>query len=212
MGHREFFNSHAGRWDDICRHDADKITHILDYIGLAEGDTVLDVGTGTGILVPYLVERVGPSGTIVAVDIAEGMLAVAKSRHKQRNLSFIHSDILDAPLAKERYDHVICFSVFPHFSDKGNAVNILGSYLKAGGRLTICHSRNREAVNSFHRNSHPAVAEDYLPDLDAVKELLISAGLESYISVDSNSIYLVSVRKPDSGEKGADEMPWDYRL
>jgi demethylmenaquinone methyltransferase/2-methoxy-6-polyprenyl-1,4-benzoquinol methylase len=212
VGHREFFNSLADKWDDICRHDSDRISLILDLIGLAEGDSVLDVGTGTGILVPYLMERIGPSGSIVAVDIAEEMLAVAKSKNQQQNVTFIHGDVLDTPHAKERYDHVICFSVFPHFRDKRSAVNILSRYLKAGGRLTICHSQGREAINNLHRSSHPAVAEDYLPEMDAVKELSISARLEPYISVDSNSMYLVSVRKPVAGENAPAEPSWDCCL
>ena len=89
---------------------------------------------------------------------------------------------------------------------------MLSRNLKGGGRLTICHSQGREAINNLHRISHPAVAKDYLPDLDVVKELAIGTGLEPYISVDSNSMYLVSVRKPVTGENAPAEPSWDCCL
>ncbi len=49
MGHRAFFNVLAEKWDTICRHDRDMVNRILDLSGMAQGDAVLDVGTGTGI-------------------------------------------------------------------------------------------------------------------------------------------------------------------
>jgi demethylmenaquinone methyltransferase/2-methoxy-6-polyprenyl-1,4-benzoquinol methylase len=46
-------------------------------LGLKPGDTVLEIGAGTGRNFPYLAEAVGPTGTVVAVDASEGMLAEA---------------------------------------------------------------------------------------------------------------------------------------
>ena len=211
VAHREYFDSVAGNWDGICRHDRGKISMILDLIGLAEGDRVLDVGTGTGILVPFLLERIGRTGAVHGVDISAEMLEVARSKQKVPNVRFIHGDILYLPLPKEGYDHVICYSVFPHLGEKRIVIGVLARCLKAGGRLTICHSSGREEINRHHQSSHPAVANDYLPRLDALKEVLVGAGLESYVSVDSDNMYLVSVRKPAAGEKPAGR-PWHYSL
>ena len=46
-------------------------------LGLKSGDVVLEIGAGTGRSFPYLVEAVGPSGTIIGVDASSGMLAEA---------------------------------------------------------------------------------------------------------------------------------------
>jgi demethylmenaquinone methyltransferase/2-methoxy-6-polyprenyl-1,4-benzoquinol methylase len=46
-------------------------------LGLKPGDTVLEMGAGTGRNFPYLVEAVGPSGTVIGVDASPGMLAEA---------------------------------------------------------------------------------------------------------------------------------------
>ncbi len=53
------------------------------------GDVVLGIGAGTGRNLPYLVDAVGPSGTVIAVDASEGMLAEARKlveRHDWSNV------------------------------------------------------------------------------------------------------------------------------
>jgi demethylmenaquinone methyltransferase/2-methoxy-6-polyprenyl-1,4-benzoquinol methylase len=47
-------------------------------LGLKAGDTVLEIGAGTGRNFPYLVEAVGPSGAVIGVDASPGMLAQAR--------------------------------------------------------------------------------------------------------------------------------------
>jgi ubiquinone/menaquinone biosynthesis C-methylase UbiE len=51
---------------------------MLDAVRPVDGDRLLDVGTGTGVVARAAVRRVGPSGSVVAVDPNDGMLAVAK--------------------------------------------------------------------------------------------------------------------------------------
>jgi demethylmenaquinone methyltransferase/2-methoxy-6-polyprenyl-1,4-benzoquinol methylase len=54
---KEFFDSHADVWDEINHHDAAKIGYIADLLQLAGNESVLDVGTGTGVMLPYYLER-----------------------------------------------------------------------------------------------------------------------------------------------------------
>ena len=61
---------------------------------LQPGQTVLDVGCGTGSSFARLVSAVGPSGRVVGVDQSEGMLAVASRRIEEerwKNVELIHS-------------------------------------------------------------------------------------------------------------------------
>jgi demethylmenaquinone methyltransferase/2-methoxy-6-polyprenyl-1,4-benzoquinol methylase len=196
MGHRAFFNALAEKWDTICCHDRERVNHILDLAEVAPGDAVLDVGTGTGILIPFLQERIGETGIIDAVDIAETMLAVARGKTGGHNVTFIHGDILELCIEPEYYHQVLCYSVFPHFRDQARALAILSRCLKPEGRLTVCHSQSREAINHLHRNSAPAVAEDHLPSLETVIALFIAAGLKPVCGVDNERLFLVSGRKP----------------
>jgi ubiquinone/menaquinone biosynthesis C-methylase UbiE len=64
-------------------------------LGLKPGDVVLEIGAGTGRNFPYLVEAVGPSGTVIAVDASEGMLAEASKlieRHGWSNVQLLCQD------------------------------------------------------------------------------------------------------------------------
>jgi ubiquinone/menaquinone biosynthesis C-methylase UbiE len=64
-------------------------------LGLKPGDTVLEVGAGSGRNFPYLVEAVGPSGTVIGVDASPGMLAEARKlieRHGWSNVQLLQQD------------------------------------------------------------------------------------------------------------------------
>lgn len=64
-------------------------------LGLKAGDTVLEIGAGTGRNFPYLVEAVGPSGTVIGVDASPGMLAEARKlieRHGWSNVQLLQQD------------------------------------------------------------------------------------------------------------------------
>jgi demethylmenaquinone methyltransferase/2-methoxy-6-polyprenyl-1,4-benzoquinol methylase len=56
-------------------------------LGLKAGDTVLEIGAGTGRNFPYLVDAVGPSGTVIGVDASPGMLAEARRLIERRGWS-----------------------------------------------------------------------------------------------------------------------------
>ena len=71
-----FFDTIAPSWDGMERLSTPgKVNEILDIIGVEKGMDVLDLGTGTGVLLPFLSERIGSEGHILAVDISEGMLS-----------------------------------------------------------------------------------------------------------------------------------------
>ena len=58
---RSYFNSKADIWDEkIAEKDVERLASLAKSLDIRRGDTVLDVGTGTGVLVPFLLEKVGP--------------------------------------------------------------------------------------------------------------------------------------------------------
>lgn len=172
---REYFNSKAPVWDElIAEKDGAKLGALAARLGVASGSWVLDVGTGTGVFVPYLLERMN-GGRLVCVDIAEEMLKRARAKNFTGNVDYLHGDVTRLPLVEGIFDAVVCYSSFPHFQDKPRALAEIRRVLKEGGRLFICHTASREEINSIHR-SIPAVKEDVLPDGAEMYQMLRAAG------------------------------------
>ena len=83
VSRRAFFNEIADSWDK--RFQTQELTKFLEQLvpnfGLSPGQKVLDVGAGTGILIPFLLRAVGPTGQIEAVDYAEKMANICRSKY-----------------------------------------------------------------------------------------------------------------------------------
>lgn len=195
MTQKEFFNSMAERWDMACHHNIDKIKYILNLLNIQNGLKVLDVGTGTGILIPFLVEQVGEQGEITAIDFSNKMIEVAQRKYRYENVSFVCGNVFEADLPNEYFDVIICYSVFPHFSGKQLAVEILSKYLKEGGLFMICHSQSREVINNHHKNASEVVAEDCLPAIDTFKEYFESLDQKIIVEIDNAEMFVIVARK-----------------
>ena len=52
----------------------------VEHLQLCDGDSVAEIGCGTGISLPYLADAVGPSGRVYGVDLSPGMLQRAQAR------------------------------------------------------------------------------------------------------------------------------------
>ena len=73
----EAYRSQAGRYDERTGAFQHWRERLVARLPARPGDTVLDVGCGTGLCLPLLREKVGPGGTIVGIDASEQMLQVA---------------------------------------------------------------------------------------------------------------------------------------
>ena len=54
---KEFFDSHAEEWDEINHNDPSKLEYISDILDIEGNESILDVGTGTGVMIPYYQEH-----------------------------------------------------------------------------------------------------------------------------------------------------------
>ncbi|MBF0498390.1 MAG: class I SAM-dependent methyltransferase, partial [Deltaproteobacteria bacterium] len=174
-----------------------KIIEILDMVDLRPGDAILDVGTGTGILIPFLLPRIGPNGTITAIDLSENMIAVARQKCRSDAVEFMVGDVLTMPLPPASFDAVICYSVFPHFDDKARAIARLDSYLKPGGELIVCHSQSRDAINQLHKSADAEVASDNLPDASEIVRYFVLTGIGPKSIIDDERMFVVVGKKPE---------------
>ena len=189
----EYFDGLAEEWDTQNPHDLRKLEYIIGLLGLRAGQAVLDVGSGTGVMIPYLLKSLGPCGWVAAVDYSPRMIAVAKLKYPQDkypNLRFDVRDINDLTLHGQ-YDAIVCYSCFPHFENQKATVMHLTAGLADRGRLIIAHSESREAINMLHRGSSEDVHRDLLPPISDLRQMMQTAGLKVVREMDTSSIFLI---------------------
>jgi demethylmenaquinone methyltransferase/2-methoxy-6-polyprenyl-1,4-benzoquinol methylase len=159
-----------------------------------QNDTVLDVGTGTGVLLPVL-SKYTAGKNITAIDSAEKMLELARQKFSNLGCSFILGDVTVYPFQNESFDVIVCYSVFPHFDDKPNVIKRFIAALKKGGLVAILHSSCKERINTVHVHAHHDVTMDNLPPADKVADLMKKFGLKIEVVIDNSEMYAVCARK-----------------
>jgi ubiquinone/menaquinone biosynthesis C-methylase UbiE len=190
-----YFNSKAAIWDaKIAEKDSQKLADMAGNLDIRPGSTILDVGTGTGVFVPFLLEKIGARGKLVCLDSADKMLEIARQKNFPGDIEYICSDIAGTRFSDEVFDAVVCYSSFPHFHDKSQALKEIGRILKKGGRLFICHTSSRSAINKIHREI-PELTRDLIPDNAVMLDLLSSAGFGQIEVSDETGWYLAKAAR-----------------
>lgn len=196
MKRRKYFDQIAQEWEikHSNNREKKKIEKLFPYFLLNRGDTVLDAGCGTGRLVPYIREKIGPQGFLMEIDYSYGMIKIAREKYDDNNIFFIQSDVQQISVKKNVFDCVICYALFPHLSHKEAALRELRSVLKPGGRFFIAHPMSREELNKLHSNLEEPVQHDLLPDKKEMIRLLISAGFSQISIRNEPSLYLAQAK------------------
>lgn len=195
--HRNYFNEKAAVWDNLVDEvTMSRLASIVERLGIKEGSTVLDAGSGTGVLIPFLRRAVGKGGMIVALDFAEEMLRRAREKHGDESIIYIVSDLAHTPFLDCVFDEIICNSCFPHLQDKAAAAKEMLRILKPGGRVVVCHTMSRDAVNALHRSLGGVVGNDLLPDEAEARCIFQEAGFVRVVISDTPDEYLLTAYRP----------------
>ena len=79
MNQLQFFDSIAKDWDNIIEVNELKINTLLSKLNIKDNQSILDVGTGTGVLIPFL-KKLNKTGFIKGVHISTQMLGYSKRK------------------------------------------------------------------------------------------------------------------------------------
>jgi ubiquinone/menaquinone biosynthesis C-methylase UbiE len=193
---RHFFNERAELWDEISVHNLEKVQYISELLDIRGDDRILDVGTGTGIMIPFY-EKHLVDGSVVAIDHSEKMIEVARSKYPEKMhpmISYMVSDVYELEYDAD-FDLVVCYSCFPHFADKPLALKILSRALKEGGRMAVAHSDSAKKINRVHMNGGVETGNDLLPRMKLLKQMIMDSGLAVTFERDDESYFICLARK-----------------
>jgi ubiquinone/menaquinone biosynthesis C-methylase UbiE len=106
---------------------------LLKSAGLKQGQHVLDIACGPGIPSLMASHLVGTGGTVTGVDLAPGMVELAKKKAEERglkNITFQEADGEALPFPDESFDVVLCNHGLVHMTDRTRALNEMKRVLK----------------------------------------------------------------------------------
>ncbi|SFL00587.1 Ubiquinone/menaquinone biosynthesis C-methylase UbiE [Halogranum rubrum] len=138
---QQFYTRWAGLYDALASHTpgiGGLRERAITRLAPARGDTVVEMGCGTGANFPYLRERVGSEGTVVGVDLTGGMLAEARARIEREGWENVHvvaGDAARPPVADA--DAVFASFVSGMLADPAAAVDTWADLVDEGGRLGL---------------------------------------------------------------------------
>ncbi len=192
MDKKTFFNELAADWDQRFYTPGlkERLSQLVPIFGLRPASLLLDVGGGTGGIIPYLLQSVGPEGRIWSIDFAEKMIEIGKKKFaSEARVSFELASVESLPFAHEFFDHAVCFGSFPHFEDKEQALKEIHRVLRKGATLIIAHALSSEEIKAHHKGASP-VSRDFLPEETEMKKLLANAGFHVARLIDRPGCYL----------------------
>jgi len=202
MDKKEFFNQMAEGWDErfYSPEMRERLPQLVSLFQLQKGAKILDVGAGTGGIVPYLLEAIGPEGSIWAIDFAEEMVKIGRKKFlEESRVIFEVASVEDLPYKDRFFDQIICFGAFPHFEEKPKALEEMGRVLKPGGTLVIAHALSSVALRNHHQNCAP-VSKDFLPEEGEMRFFLERAGFRVKRLIDQPRCYLCEGVRKSPGE------------
>ena len=187
-----FYEAKAGDYDDTWHSDF--TTRFLSQLDLHQGQEVLDLACGTGLLTFQEADVIGPTGKVVGVDVTPGMLAIATRRKEQggdkySNVSLYKGDILHLDeteaLKGRTFDVITVASALVLFPDPKVAIEHWSEYLKPGGILAVDATHPRNLVSGMVLERVARRLDLPIPynrswsrSESSLKKLLESAGLE----------------------------------
>ncbi|MDO8804931.1 MAG: class I SAM-dependent methyltransferase [Elusimicrobiota bacterium] len=181
---RTFFDRNAAKWDSYEKPEiVPVIDALLDRIGLSPSDTILDVGCGTGILVPHFEKR--GVRNFQAIDLSPEMAREYHNKFPGREV--VAADYEEKGLyPPASFTKIIIFNAFPHFDRRELVFKNSYNYPKPGGGLYIVHSMSRADLDRHHREAGEEVAEHMLYSNTGFRELYTAAGFRN-IEVDDGA-------------------------
>ncbi|MGQ9844512.1 MAG: class I SAM-dependent methyltransferase [Spirochaetota bacterium] len=193
-----YFNNLSANWDEVVGNDQlriQELRNVFSLINIKPNDTVMDVGCGTGVLFTIIQERIGPQGTLIAVDPSDRMIEEAKKRYANfNNITYIVGPLEDITLPDKSINVILCFAVFPHIEDKQMALKKCYNFLTVDGSLYIFHLSDTKSLNEFHHNLNAPVSRDYMPIRKELEEMIRKTGFILMQYIDEPELNFIHIK------------------
>lgn len=167
---------------------------VPDLVGLAElrqGERVLDLACGTGVVARHAVMQLGPTGRVTGLDFNAGMLAVARATPTPpgATIDWVEGSAVAMDLADASFDVILCQQGLQFFPDRLAALREMHRVLVPGGRVLLSVWKspspyNIAAGDALQRYAGAEMANKYraarvTPDAKALHRMLVESGFRA---------------------------------
>jgi len=155
----------AKHFDDPARDAWQQPELVVKHLQAAPGQTVADIGAGTGYFIPYLAEAVGPTGHVLALDVEPNMIEHIKRRARETGLQNVKATQVaedDPALPEGSVDRVLIVNTWHHISKRPSYAAKLAKALKPTGSLLIVDFTHESDIGppQQHRLTPQQVSEE----------------------------------------------------
>ena len=146
-----------GRWSRVLA------PHFVRFAGVRDGDSVLDIGSGTGALTAAVME-VTPSSRIVGIDPSAPYVSLARSQHASARISFEVGDAQQMRFEAASFDRVLSLLVVNFIPDARKALGEMKRVTRPKGTIAAAvwdYGEGMEMLRVFWDEAvtlHPAIA------------------------------------------------------
>ncbi|MCR5078724.1 MAG: methyltransferase domain-containing protein [Bacilli bacterium] len=160
-----YFSSLAPSWVDRNEKSVEEADAILSPLELKEGERVLDIACGKGIMTGHIARHTKTK--VLGIDLSEKMIELAKKDYEGNDLvEFQNVDFLKVD---GEFDKLLMFDAFPHFQDVDALKEQFHRLIKKGGLVLVVHDLGKDRLNSHHANMNHDLYRDILSAKEEAK-------------------------------------------
>ncbi|WP_074088468.1 class I SAM-dependent methyltransferase [Paenibacillus sp. P32E] len=183
---KEQFNTLAAVWSN-SEEAIGQAEKVVAALGIQSGQSLMDVASGSGVILHALKKRQIAPRRYLAMDISPGML-----EELRRSFPEAETDCADfeSPLAYHPgFDHVLIYNSIPHFSNLDMLFANAQRSLLPGGTFVIAHSRTRQGLKEHHQRIGYISEREPIPANEELSRLAAQYAFDQVVTSDDEFFY-----------------------
>ena len=150
------------------REQEEQLSKLVEILNIKPGDTVADIGAGSGVITMMMAKKVGTEGTIYAVDIQPEMLAAIETKTEKAgitNVELVMGTTKSPKLPPNSCDLAFMVDVYHEFDFPHEMLTGIVSGLKRGGRVAFIEYRKEDPtirIKEVHKMTEAQVKKEAL--------------------------------------------------